>query len=66
MFYLLASFGFAAMAVGVFVVGFGVPIRETSFGAALLISGSVAITGGFIEVGLAGAVRELQRVAQGL
>jgi hypothetical protein len=66
MYYLLLGFGLIAMAVGVFVVGFGVPIRETSFGAALLISGSIAITGGFIVVGLAGAVRELQRVVQGL
>ena len=66
MFLLLLMFGLIAMAAGVFVVGFGVPIRETSFGAALLIAGSVAITGGFIVVGLAAAVRELQRVVQGL
>jgi hypothetical protein len=66
MFYLLLFFGFIAVAAGVFVVGFGVPIRETPFGAALLMAGSVAITGGFILVGLAAAVRELQRVAQGL
>jgi hypothetical protein len=66
MYYLLLIFGLIAMAVGVFVVGFGVPIRETPFGAALLIVGSVAITGGFIVIGLAAAVAELQRVAQGL
>src|SRR5215467_13568921 len=66
MFYLLLSLGFIAMAAGVFVVGFGVPIRETSFGAALLIAGSGAITSGLILVGLAAAVRELQRVVQGL
>ena len=66
MFYLLLFFGLIAMATGVFVVGFGVPIRETPFGASLLTSGSVAITGGFIVFGLAAAVRELQHVAQGL
>jgi hypothetical protein len=66
MYYLLLIFGLIAMAVGVFVVGFGVPIRETPFGAALLIVGSVAITGGFIVIGLAAVVAELQRVAQGL
>jgi hypothetical protein len=66
MFYLLLFFGLIAMAAGVFVIGFGVPIRETPFGASLLTSGSVAITGGFVVVGLAAVVRELQRVAQGL
>ncbi|SRR5579871_1564323 len=66
MFFLLLLLGFIATAIGVFVAGFGVPIRETSFGAALLVAGSVAITGGFVLVGLAAAVRELQRVVQGL
>jgi hypothetical protein len=66
MFYLLLLLGFIAMAAGVFVIGFGIPIRETSFGAALLTSGSIAITGGFVLVGLAAAVRELKRVAQAL
>jgi len=66
MFYLLLLLGFITIAAGVFVVGFGIPIRETSFGAALLVAGSVAVTGGLILVGLAAAVRELQRVVQGL
>ena len=66
MFYLLLLLGFIAMAAGVFVVGFGVPIRETPFGASLLVVGSVAVTGAFILVGLAAAVRELHRVAQAL
>jgi hypothetical protein len=66
MYYLLLLFGAIAMAAGVFVVAFGIPIRESPFGAALLIAGSVSITGGFIVVGLAAAVQELQRVVQGL
>ena len=66
MFYLLLLLGFIAMATGVFIVGFGIPIRETPFGAALLIAGCVAMTGGLVLVGLAAAVRELQRVVQGL
>jgi hypothetical protein len=66
MFYLLLLLGFIAMAAGVFIGGFGIPIRETSFGAALLVVASVVVTGGFILVGLAAAVRELQRVVQGL
>jgi hypothetical protein len=66
MFYLLVILGLVSMAAGVFVVGFGVPIRETVFGSGLLIAGSVAVTGGFIIVGLAAAVAELQTVVQAL
>jgi len=66
MFYLLLLLGFVAMAAGVFVVGFGIPIRETPFGAAMLMVASVAIMGGFVLVGLAAAVRELQRVVLAL
>jgi hypothetical protein len=66
MFYLLVILGVLSMAIGVFVVGFGVPVRETSFGAGLLVAGTVAITAGFILVGLAATVAELRRVAQAL
>jgi len=66
MFYILLLLGFVATGTGVFVVGFGIPIRETPFGAAMLVVASVAITGGFILVGLAAAVRELQRMVQAL
>src|ERR1700678_1370320 len=66
MFYLLVILGLVAMAAGVFVVGFGVPIRETVFGSGLLVAGSVAITGGVILMGLAAAGAELRRVVQAL
>ncbi len=66
MFYLLVILGVLSMAMGVFVVGFGVPVRETSFGAGLLVAGTDAITAGFILVGLAATVAELRRVAQAL
>jgi hypothetical protein len=65
MVFLLSLLGFIAVAAGVFGVGLGVPLRDTSFGAALLMAGSVAVTGGFILVGLAATVRELRRVVQG-
>lgn len=65
MVFLLSLLGFIAVAAGVFGVGLGVPLRDTSFGAALLVAGSVAVTGGFILMGLAAAVRELRRVVQG-
>src|SRR5215467_15597063 len=66
MFYILLLLSFFAIAAGVVVAGFGIPIRETSLGASLLIVGSIVIMGGFILVGLAAAVRELQRVVHGL
>jgi hypothetical protein len=61
---LLSLLGFAAVAAGVFGVGLGVPVKDTTFGAAVLVSSSVAITGGLILVGLAAAVSELRRVLQ--
>jgi len=66
MVFLLSLLSFISVAAGVFSVGLGVPIRETWFGAAVLMAGSVAVTGGFILVGLAAAVHELRQVGQGL
>jgi hypothetical protein len=66
MFYLLLVLGLMSMAAGLFIVGFAVPIRETTFGSALLVVGSIAITGGLITVGLAAAVAELRRVIAAL
>jgi len=65
MVFLLSLLSFVAVAAGVFALGLGVPIRETWFGAALLTAGSVAVTGGFILVGLAAAVNQLREVVQG-
>jgi hypothetical protein len=66
MVFLLSLLSFISVAAGVFSVGLGVPIRETWFGAAALTAGSVAVTGGFILVGLAAAVHELRQLSQGL
>jgi hypothetical protein len=65
MVYLLGLLSFITVAAGVFGVGLGVPVHETWFGAALLMAGSVAVTGGFILVGLTATVHELQQIAQG-
>lgn len=65
MVFLLSLLSFIAVAAGVFAFGLGVPIRETWFGASLLMAGSVAITGGFVLVGLAAVVSQLRQVAQG-
>jgi hypothetical protein len=63
---LLLLLGFIAVAAGMFGLGLGIPVRETTFGAAVMVAASVAITGGFILVGLAAAVSELRRVLQHL
>jgi hypothetical protein len=65
MVFLLALLSFLTVAAGVFGLGLGVPIRETWFGAALLMTGSVAVTGGFILMGLAAVVYELRQIRQG-
>jgi hypothetical protein len=59
---LLLLLGFIVIAAGMFGLGLGVPVKDTTFGAAVLVSSSMAITGGFILVGLAVAVSELRRV----
>jgi hypothetical protein len=61
---LLLLLGFIAAAAGMFGLGLGIPVKDTPFGAAVLVSSSIAITGGFILVGLAAAVTELRRVLQ--
>jgi hypothetical protein len=66
MFYLLLLFSLVTLGAGVFLLGFGLPIRETVFGSALLVSGTVALVGTFLLIGLAVAVRELQRVVHGI
>jgi hypothetical protein len=58
---LMLLLGIITAAAGMFGLGLGLPVRETTFGAAALVSASVAITGGFILVGLAAAVSELRR-----
>jgi hypothetical protein len=65
MVFLLALLSFITVAAGVFGLGLAVPVRETWFGAALLMAGSVAVTGGFILVGLTVAVHELRQIGQG-
>jgi hypothetical protein len=62
---LLSLLSFISVAAGVFGLGMGVPIRDTWLGAVLLMAGSVAVTGGFVLVGLAAAVHELRQIGQG-
>ena len=62
----LLSLSLIATAIGVFAIGFGIPNRDFSLGDMLIIVGTVAIVGGMIMFGLAVAVRQLRRIADGL
>ena len=61
---LLLLLSIIAIAAGMFGFGLGIPVKDTTFGAAVVVSASLAITGGFILLGLAVAVAELRRVLQ--
>jgi hypothetical protein len=58
--------GLIATAAGVAMIGFGIPIHEFSLGNTLLITGTTAVVGGLILIGLAGAVKQLRRIAEAL
>jgi hypothetical protein len=62
MIYFLLISGIVVALAGLFAIVFGMAIRDTPFGTALLVSGTVALVGGFILVGLAAAVQELRRM----
>jgi hypothetical protein len=62
----LFACGILATAAGVAMAGFGISIKEFSLGNTLLTTGTVAIVGGLILVGIATAIQELQRIAEAL
>jgi hypothetical protein len=66
MFVSLLVLGLLLTAAGFVTVGFGVPINAFSLGNTLIIAGTVAIAGGLILIGLAAAVRQLNRIAAAL
>src|SRR5258706_9057587 len=63
---LLLVLGIAASLAGLATVGFGVPIKEFSLGNTLIIAGTTALAAGLVLIGLALAVRQLQRIADAL
>ncbi len=48
---------------GLVLVAAGIPVKEFSFGNTLIVSGTTAITGGLIIVGLGALNSQLQRIA---
>jgi len=61
---LVAGFGFVL--AGLLAIGFGIPVKEFSFGNTLILTGVLGVCTGAIMLGLWMAVRELKNVARRL
>ena len=66
MYVVVLVLGFAAVAAGIAAVGLGFSIKEFSLGGTLLIAGTTAFVGGLMMIAVAGAIRELRRIAEAL
>src|SRR5260370_7097576 len=55
--------GIAFLLAGVLTIGFGIPVKEFSFGTTLILTGTVAACTGLIMLGLWMVVRELKNIA---
>lgn len=62
----LLTIGLCVLAGGALTLAYGIPIKDFSFGNTLIIAGTVAACAGFILIGLALAVRQLRRIAEGV
>src|SRR5258707_8740304 len=63
---LLLIAGIAFLLAGVLTIGFGIPVKEFSFGNTLILTGTVAACTGLIILGLWMAVRELKNISRRL
>jgi hypothetical protein len=62
----LLLLGILAAGSGLAAIGFGISLNGTDLGHTLIMAGTTGLTGGLILIGLAGAVRQLARIADGL
>jgi hypothetical protein len=58
--------GAIAVAAGVGMIGYGIPVREFSFGNTLIIAGTTATLGGLLMIGVGAVVSQLRRIAETL
>ncbi|MGO8913986.1 MAG: DUF308 domain-containing protein [Bradyrhizobium sp.] len=58
--------GIGCLLAGLLAIGFGVPVKEFSFGNTLILSGAVAACTGLVILGLWLVIRELKIIAQRL
>jgi hypothetical protein len=66
MYLVLFGVGLLVTAAGFVTIGFGIPINAFSLGNTLIISGTIAVVGGFLLLGIAAAIRHLNRIAVAL
>ena len=64
MFLGLFGLGLLITAGGIVTIGLGIPIKAFNLGNTLILSGTVAVVGGFIVIGLAAQIRQLNRLAE--
>lgn len=62
--FLLYVLGAAMAAAGILMIGFGIPINEFSLGNTLIISGTTAVAGGVVVIGLAVVARQVKALAE--
>jgi hypothetical protein len=58
--------GIGCLLAGLLAIGFGIPVKEFSFGNTLILAGAVAACTGFVLLGLWAVVRELKNIARRL
>jgi hypothetical protein len=63
---ILLLLGVLAIGAGLTAIGFGIPVYASELGYTLILSGVTALSSGLILFGLAAAVHQLTRIAQGL
>jgi hypothetical protein len=66
MFVIVLLLGILLLAAGGAATFFGFAIKEFSFGNTLLSMGTTGVVGGLVIIGIAGAIRELRRIAAAL
>ena len=66
MYLVLFGVGLLVTAAGFVTIGFGIPINAFSLGNTLIISGTIAVVGGLLLLGIAAAIRQLNRIAVAL
>ena len=66
MYILVLVLGLCALAIGAVAAGFGITIKEFSLGSSLLIAGTTTFVGGLVMIAVAGAIRELAKIARAL
>jgi hypothetical protein len=58
--------GIGLLLVGLLAIGFGIPVKEFSFGNTLILVGAIAACSGIVMLGLWTVVRELRDIARRL